>query len=391
MAENLLSPPDDMEIYDTGDFKNHTRIAFREMIRIMGEWSRRSDHRLPLPRERTNELIEQFFSQLHTWPDGPLLLEYISEAPDAFLPLALCGCFDDELGIRLINGDDDDVDDDELEFRRKLYLTLIDACEQRGLFELGNALLAFFIRSQYHATRTIPLDHVVDSTLLNKARSWPGWVLVTQEIAVVVDTDRESQTLNHLWLRAYLGNPENDRPQAQVSLSNQGAQNILMRRLGKEEWLALQPSTKERLIESEITWDRFRHDLGTGKRHWQGVPMELFTAVEGEVISRMTPLFNSSEWTDYQRQKSNCPDKPTLGAIMYIFKSRQGVPPHLKKMSGELCPFMTQENHRSGFEELVKLRNKAAHAQHPPFDENDFLRVRQILYKEGLLKAMISR
>lgn len=379
-----------------------------------------SDHRLPLPRSALHHIVSSLLCLHDEWGDDPdwtpqwgiSLLHALHAHPYACIGVGFCGIFDHAMGLLEAIAEKREMysrfrpehshvltearsrlrtiaDDDWLEaiaFRRDLYLRLIDACLKAGLREMANALLAYLLQSHFYLAQDSALspEH---ASVLDACRGQPGWRMVEITIDLVApqqsffDPNPRVESLGLVWLRSW--RPNAPAVDGIIALSEDGAQRRLISMVGKEVWISLKGETKQRLIEAERAWDRTYSEAGTSRTHWGPDAQAIATAIETEVLFRMTPVFSSPDFQQYQRKRQ----RPTLGTVKALFDARD-LPDSLMECLRSVPVNLIDPGNRVLFRQFVDLRNRASHAG--DFGPEDFVKLRRLLFEQRLITALFG-
>ncbi len=372
--------------------------CFPEFLIALGEWSDHSESRLPLSFRQTQSLLLSWTDAMHgeiltplNYEMGPGLLDTLARAPTVFVPLVF-SIFEEELGLTNVWHHSKDgsasVNYSKLGFRHALYLKLVIACEQLGLEELASALVAFLLTSHYVITRRSALTRADHAGLLNRARNWRGWGMIENSIRSITEpTVAESEpavslSLDRLWLTSHVskGQPNPGRPE----MSDHGRALLnAIEAVGKTCWMGLTVQTKQLFTEHFMTWEALHQKAGSGKRNWGPSAMEATSAIELELIHRLAKLFGSTEYTEHEKSR-NQSGPPTLGTVNAML--RKGFPEIIQDDVVKCIPALAEKETQKLLGELTRLRNDAAHGG--GFDSKKFMRVREILFDEKLVRRL---
>jgi hypothetical protein len=172
-------------------------------------------------------------------------------------------------------------------------------------------------------------------------------------------------------------------------------QNELMDSIGKENWMKLYQETRNQLIDTEWHWSAVHRMVGKGFQDWGAFATGYGKAIEGELKKRLESVFAGSAYRAYFCEKKHRdPDKNiTLGPILHTLKNFADLPYELNceiEKSG-----LKVHTDKQLIRELLDawhLRNKGGHGSvDPQFTEIDFIRLRQILFGQNLLRRLIEK
>jgi hypothetical protein len=283
--------------------------------------------------------------------------------------------------------------------RSENLILAFDAAIDEGWDEFATASLTFYLFTQpILFDGELHADWHRLSKILRASNKLPGAERIGEAAALAVEIMRakgKGDGLDALCLAGWAEETTEDLaidPAAfDAALTFKQIVNGLIEQIGKEAWLKLSLHGKKQLQNAESLWSSVHMQLGHGTGDFGVVATAYVKVFEGEMVDRMRPVTSTPAFVAYYRQTyKKEPDQHLgLGAVLHLLKKFERLPVDLQDLI-RVTNIRVQEN-KGLVNELLKaidFRNKGAHAG--PFSEKQFLELRELIFRDQLLKRFVD-
>lgn len=321
---------------------------------------------------------------------------------DLIYLLAANSHFDDEgfgrlpFASRVYKRDTPEETQSDAQDRAANYIRVFHAAVEEGWDEFANAALAFFLFSQpIHFENRLYVDWRDLGAALRLAPTLNGYHRVERalQIAGAMICGDGQQHYDALCLAAWVpaDAPPVELPVGLTVSKRTIIEQELVECLGAETWLKLGPEAKQQLLEAELQWSKLHSELGRGMKDWGGVALAYVKPIEGELGRKLADVFGSTAFRNYYTNTYKRPPGQHigLGNMLQLLKKFEHLDHELQQLIvGANIRLQEDGGLIKRLSHAMDLRNQGAHTG--GFSENEFLKLRQLLFREGVLKRFVE-
>lgn len=283
-----------------------------------------------------------------------------------------------------------------------LYLTLVSKAHNNSLHELGAALLSlylvyrtFYLKGHHNTSPRLAKEIINTLTL-------PGAKVLRHTLMYLVENIKKNYNYDPLsrasalFLRQFLPQSANlivfpGKGTKETAVPEKDTADLLKTRLGVERWEKLNKDSQICLVSAEHLWKCNAADFGFGIRDFSALIMPYCKAIEGELLNRLDPFYNSEVYRTYLADTGKQPQlKPTAGWLMRELNQFSSLPA-LVQQAIEATGTRLHKDAKlvKDIKDLIRnYRNIAAHP--PPVGMCHYAEFRKKLFEENLLHRFLD-